>query len=116
MLLALIFIAWVICLIFGEWKHPPRYITRAETDGLHKPMRENRERETLKAINGLKIINSNGQHAAFLEAERQYKIHAANDEITHTRSAWLKLLNEMHDKGELDDIQFNNEVNKCLDS
>ncbi len=119
MLLALIFIGWAVCLIFGEWKYPSQpshYVARDETDDLLKLIREDQERVTNDVLQQPKIAGSNRQSLTVFEAERQRFMGNFNGDKQKNRTAWLKALNDMHDKGQLDDVQFNIEVNKCLDS
>lgn len=115
MLLALIFTGFVICLIFGEWPIPPRYITLAETQALQKMIRENDAKEYEERIRNLKTINI-GARADFMgEDEVQSLLMLANDEFDKARIGWLESLSLRHERGEITDSEFSEGINRCLD-
>lgn len=115
MLLALIFTGFIICLIFGEWPIPPHHITRAETQALLKMIRENETKEYEERIRTLKTINIGARIDFMPEDEAQNLLVMASKELERARTGWLESLSLRHEKGELTDSEFSEEINRCLD-
>ncbi len=115
MLLALIFTAYVICLIFGEWPGPSRFTTPAEAEALERKMRETEARKYKERKQGLKTVGANGEKESMMEDEVEYFLTLANNEYGRAREGWLKSLSLRHERGELTDSEFSEEINKCLD-
>ncbi|AEI51460.1 hypothetical protein [Runella slithyformis] len=115
MLLALIFTGFLICLIFGEWPIPPRYITMAEAQALQKMIRENESKEYEERIRILKSISLDAKSEFLREDEAHNLRTLANDEFEKARTGWLKSLTLRHERGELTDNEFSDEINRCLD-
>lgn len=102
-----------VLLIYSlNFRRPDDRITRKEYD---EALRHLKTKTELVYKDELKIVSKDNQHMVLFESERRQYLAAAADEVEKTRAAWLKMLNDLHDKGELDDVQFNLEVNRCLD-
>jgi hypothetical protein len=107
MLLALIFTALAICLIFGEWPGPHRFEVHSETES-HQEAEVYMERKRR-----LRAVDANG---TFMTDDLAvYFLKPAHKEIERTREGWLRSLSLRHEKGELTDSEFSEEINKCLD-
>jgi len=107
MLLALIFTALAICLIFGEWPGPHRFEVQTES---------NQEAEVyIERKRHLKTVAGDGKSACMTDDLKVYFLKPAHQEIERTREGWLRSLSLRHEKGELTDSEFSEEINRCLD-
>ncbi|AXE16310.1 hypothetical protein DR864_00485 [Runella rosea] len=109
MLLALIFTALAICLIFGEWPGPHRFEVHSETES-HQEAEVYIERKR-----HFRTVDTNGTSAFMTDDLAVYFLKPAHEEIEKTREGWLRSLSLRHEKGELTDSEFSEEINRCLD-
>ncbi len=107
MLLALIFTALAICLIFGEWPGPHRFEAQTESHQEAEVYIERKHR--------LRAVDTNGTSTFMTDDLAVYFLKPAHEEIEKTREGWLKSLSLRHEKGELTDSEFSEEINRCLD-
>lgn len=112
MLLAL-FITAIIFYLLKE--KGPKYITRREIDEIINQTNKRESIELNQRISGLKVIENDGHPLFLLETERQELIGIVEREMERTRKEWLKALCLQHERGEISDAEFNEEVNRCLD-
>ncbi len=109
MLLALIFTALAICLIFGEWPGPHRFDVNSETES-HQEAEVYIERKSR-----LSTVETNGMPAFMSDDLAVYFLKPAPEVMEKTREGWLRSLSLRHEKGELTDSEFSEEINRCLD-
>ena len=114
MLLALLIVALAAYIITET--RPYDSITRREMDALLKKGKEREQRALEEHSNRLKFVENDTCYVPLWQPEGRHTRRIMESEIDKTRAAWLTLLNDLHEKGQLDDEQFNTEVNRCLDS
>lgn len=107
MLLALIFTALAICLIFGEWPGPHRFEDQTESHQEAEVYIERKHR--------LKTVDTRGAPIYMSEDLAVYFLKPTHEEIERTREDWLRSLARRHENGELTDSEFSEEINRCLD-
>lgn len=114
MLLAFIIVLVAVYLL--QQQRPYDSITRKEMDALLKQGRERERREWEERRNQSAPADKNEQTIPLSELEKQELLHATLVKRETLRAQWVNDLQSRHDRGLLTDRQFEEEMNRFLDS
>lgn len=114
MLLAFIIVLLTVYLL--QQQRPYDYITRKEMDALLKQGRERERREWQARRNQSVPAGKNEQMIPLSASETQELLQSKVIKREALRAQWVNDLQSRHDRGLLTDQQFEEEMNRFLDS
>ncbi|WP_428659803.1 hypothetical protein [Runella sp.] len=113
MLLALIIVSLTIYIL--QQQRPYDYITRREMDALLKKGRERERLEHEEYLRQLKLAENRGQLIPLSESEKEQFILTSANKTIHIHAQWVADLQARHDKGLINDRQFEEAMDRYLD-